>query len=223
MVAHDAAAAHGADADLLGVALLADSGTVINIVVCAVVLLVDGVSQHQSRAAGSVQFVVMVLLNDLDVVVCAQNGRCTLAQLGQDVDAHGHIGALEHRDAAGELDELQLQFLGKTGGADHDGQLVSLTVGQSLLDSCRSAEVDDDVALAVQLVQTVVHGDAVHLAVLHVDAGHDAAILTLGDHLAQHMAHPAADALNDNIRHCYYPLFYHTANARRSVSPGICT
>ena len=90
MVAHDAAAAHGADADLLRVALLADSGTVINIVVCAVVLFVDGVSQHQSRAAGSVQFVVMVLLNDLDVVVCAQNGRCTFAQLGQDVDAHGH-------------------------------------------------------------------------------------------------------------------------------------
>ena len=100
---------------------------------------------------------------------------------------------------------------------------MSLTVGQSLLDRCRSAEVDDDVALAVQLVQTVVHGNAVHLAVLHVDAGHDAAILTLGDHLAQHMAHPAADALNDNIRHCYDPLFYHTANARRPVSPGICT
>lgn len=40
VVAHDAAAAHGADADLLGVALLADSGTVINIVVCAVVLFV---------------------------------------------------------------------------------------------------------------------------------------------------------------------------------------
>ena len=113
MVAHDAAAAHGADADLLGVALLADGGAVIDVMVCAVVLFVDGVSQHQGRAAGSVQLVVMVLLNDLDVVVCAQNGRCTLAQLGQDVDAHGHIGALEHRDAAGELDELQLQFLGR--------------------------------------------------------------------------------------------------------------
>lgn len=53
VVAHDAAAAHGADADLLGVALLADSGTVINIVVCAVVLFVDGVSQHQTVPLGA--------------------------------------------------------------------------------------------------------------------------------------------------------------------------
>ena len=53
MVAHDAAAAHGADADLLGVALLADSGTVINIVVCAVVLLVDGVSSIRAVPLGA--------------------------------------------------------------------------------------------------------------------------------------------------------------------------
>ena len=33
MVAHDAAAAHGADADLLGVTLLADGGAVIDVMV----------------------------------------------------------------------------------------------------------------------------------------------------------------------------------------------
>ena len=79
VVTHDAAAAHGADADLLGVALLTDGRTVIDVVVSAVVLLIDGVGQHQSRAAGSVQLVVMVLLDDLDVIVCTQNGRSALA------------------------------------------------------------------------------------------------------------------------------------------------
>ena len=39
MVAHDAAAAHGADADLLGVTLLADGGAVVDVMVCAVVFL----------------------------------------------------------------------------------------------------------------------------------------------------------------------------------------
>ena len=100
-------------------------------------------------------------------------------------------------------------------------QLVSLAVGQCLLDCRRGAEVDDDITFAVQLVQTVVYRDAVQLAVLHVDTGHDAAILPLGDHLAQHMAHPAADALNDNIGHCQYPLFSHTAKCPEHIAPGI--
>ena len=111
----------------------------------------------------------------------------------------------------------------------YDPERLLLNVSKVLAEITRLAAVSTTpsgnmaVVRAVQFVQTVIHGNAVHLAVLHVDAGHDAAILTLGDHLAQHMAHPAADALNDNIRHCYDPLFYHTANARRSVSPGICT
>ena len=96
VVAHDAAAAYRADADLLRVTLLAHRGAVVDIVVSAVVLLIDGIGQHQSGAAGSIQLVVMVLLHDLHVVVHAQNGRSTLAQLRQNVDAHGHVGALEH-------------------------------------------------------------------------------------------------------------------------------
>ena len=53
VVAHDAAAAHGADADLLGVALLADSGTVIDVMVCAVVFFVDGVSSIRAVPLGA--------------------------------------------------------------------------------------------------------------------------------------------------------------------------
>ena len=53
VVAHDAAAAHGADADLLGVALLADGGAVIDVMVCAVVLFVDGVSSIRAVPLGA--------------------------------------------------------------------------------------------------------------------------------------------------------------------------
>ena len=64
--------------------------------VSTIVLLVDGIGQHQSSAAGGIQLVVVMLLHDLYVIVHAQNGRSTLAQFRQHVDAHGHVGALEH-------------------------------------------------------------------------------------------------------------------------------
>ena len=101
VIAHDAAAAHRADTDLLRVTLLADGGTIVHIVIFAIILLVDGIGQHQCSAAGSIQLVVVVLLHDLNVVIRAQNRRSTLAQLGQHIDAHGHVRAFEHRNGAG--------------------------------------------------------------------------------------------------------------------------
>ena len=189
-------------------------------------MLVDRVGQHQGSAAGSIQLVVVMLLHDLNVVVHTQNGRCTLAQLGQHVDAHGHVGALEHRNCAGQLHDLELQFFRKAGGAHHDGQLVGFAVGQSLFHSGRRAEVDDDITLAVQLFQAVVYRDTVLLAVLHVDTGDHAAVVALRDHLAQHMAHAAADALNHNFRHSFYPFPPQFSprrirqNARAGISAG---
>ena len=207
MVAHDAATAHRADADLLRVTLLADGGAVVDVVVRAVVLLVDGIGQHESGAAGSIQLVVVMLLDDLYIVVHAQDGGSAFAQLGQHVDAHGHIRTLENGHTAGELHHLQLQLFGKAGGADNDGQLVGLAVGQGVLHCSGRAEINDDVAFAFQLVQTVVNRDAVLLAIPLVNTGDHATVGPLGDHLAQHMAHPAADALNDNIGHLSFLFF----------------
>ena len=39
-----------------------------------------------------------MLLHDLDIIVDTQHSRGALAQLCQYIDAHGHIGALEHRN-----------------------------------------------------------------------------------------------------------------------------
>ena len=57
VVAHDAAAAYRADADLLRVTLLTHGGTIVDIVVSTIILLVDGIGQHQSSAAGGIQLV----------------------------------------------------------------------------------------------------------------------------------------------------------------------
>ena len=101
VITHDAATAHGTDTNFLRVALLTDRRTIIHIVIFAIILLVDGISQHQCSAAGSIQLVVVVLLHDLNIVVHTQNSRSALAQLRQHIDAHGHISALEHRHRAG--------------------------------------------------------------------------------------------------------------------------
>ena len=37
--------------------------------ICAVILFVDGIGQHQGSAAGGIQLVVVVLLHDLNIVV----------------------------------------------------------------------------------------------------------------------------------------------------------
>ena len=169
---------------------------------------------------------MVVLFHDLNVVIRAQNRRSALAQLRQHIDAHGHVRAFEHRNGAGQLHHLELQLFRKAGSAYHNGQLVGLAVGQSLFYGRRGAEIDDHIALAVQLFQTVVHGDTVLIAVLQVDAGDHAAVLTLCDHITQHMAHTAANALNHNICHSFYPFLpaLHigiSQNAGQSAPPGI--
>ena len=102
---------------------------------------------------------------------------------------------------------------------------MSFTVGQSLFHSGRRAEIDDHIALAVQLFQAVIHRDVVLFAILYVNACNHAAVLALCDHITQHMAHAAADALNHNIRHNFYPFLpvLHigiSQNARTERSAG---
>src|SRR5699024_12139924 len=121
---------------------------------------------------------------DLDVVGCAQNGGSPLAQLDQQVDAQRHIGAFEHGHAAGQLDDLEVQFVRHTGGAQDDGGLVGLAVGEDLLHRRGGAEVDDDVAPAGQAVRAGIDGDPVLFAGVQVDAGDHLAVVPLGDHIA---------------------------------------
>ena len=88
MLAHNAAAADRADAQLLCAALLADLRAVIDVLIFAARLGVDGVGDHQRCAAWRVQLVVMVLLDDLNVKLAAQDLRGLAGQLDQHVDTH---------------------------------------------------------------------------------------------------------------------------------------
>ncbi len=208
MIAHNAAAAYRAYAKLHRVALLAHRRAVIYIVVSAVIFLVDGIRQHKGSAAGGIQLVVVMLLDNLHIVAGAKDGRSALAQLGKNIYAHGHVCALEHRHCGGKLHNPQLQILRQAGGADNSWELVCRTVGQKVLYCRRGAEVYHNIAAAGQLFGAVIHRDAVLLAVGDIQPGDNAAVSALGNHVAQHMAHAPADALNDNIRHFYRPFFF---------------
>lgn len=85
--------------------------------------------------------------------------------------------------------------------------ILCFAIGQCLFHSSRSTEINDDIALAVQLIQTVVYGDAVLLTVLLVDPGDHAAVTPVCNHLAEGVTHPAANALNDNICHFCFLVF----------------
>ena len=76
---------------------------------------------------------------------------------------------------------------------------MGLAVGQSLFHSGRRAEIDDHIALAVQLFQTVVHGDAVLLTVLLVDPGDHAACQQASDRLLKTIYQLGGDSYADQI------------------------
>ena len=71
---------------------------------------------------------MMVLLDDLNVKLAAQDLRSLAGQLDQHIDAQRHVGAAEDgRFGAGIL-QHGLVLGGKAGGADDAGQTVGGTV-----------------------------------------------------------------------------------------------
>ena len=66
VLTHNAAATHRADTQLLRAALLAHLRAVVDILIAVASLGVDGIGDHQGRAAGGIQFIVMVLAARFD-------------------------------------------------------------------------------------------------------------------------------------------------------------
>ena len=207
MLTHDAAAPHRVQADLPGGTLLPHTVAVVDILVGLAGHLVDLVRQQQRGAAGGVQLVVMVLLDDLDVVVQPQGRGGLLCQLGQQVDAHGHVRALEHGAAGAGLGQQLFGVLVQAGGADDAGQRVLCAEAQSVPGGRGAGKIDEHIGLHVQFLQARRHGDGAALRG-DVHAAHNAAVFTLFDQLAQDLAHAAVDALNDNAGHGIFLLFF---------------
>ena len=83
--------------------------------------------------------------------------------------------------------------------------------------SFHSAAMD---GLAVRAEETFGASDE-HPLTLHIDTGHHTAVLPLCNHIAQHMAHAAANTLNHDLCHCCFLISIIWQNARKLKIPGI--
>ncbi len=99
MVAHNRAAPNGADADFLRIALFPAPAPVIDVLILLPQRIIHGIREGNRRAAGRVDFQVMVFFDDFHVKTgTRQNRRRFLQKLQQQVDAERHIGGTEHGD-----------------------------------------------------------------------------------------------------------------------------
>ena len=69
-----------------------------------------------------------------------------------------------------------------------------------MLHRSRRAEVNNHIPAASKILRIADHRNAVLFAVMQIDTGHHPAVLPLPNHIAEDVAHPAADALDDNIQ-----------------------
>ena len=53
--------------------------------------------QHQRRAAGRIQLVMVMLFDDLYVEICPQHSVGLFGELDEQIDAQRHVRTLEHR------------------------------------------------------------------------------------------------------------------------------
>ena len=213
MLAHNAAAAHGADAQLLVAALLPHLRTVIDIFVLPARLGVDGIGNHQGGAAGGIQLVAVVLFDDFNVVLTAQNAGSLFGKLDQHIDAQRHIGTAEDRCLfGGFLQNVQL-LAGKPRGADDAGYTVLCAPSGGGSRPGGGGKINHNAA-AGNVLPACVHGDISHAPRLAVHTGHNAAVRAGSNFFHKGAAHASVNALNDNVRHIGKFLSYFTKSAR---------
>ena len=140
------------------------------------------------------------------MVVQPQQVGGLFGQGNQQVDAHGHVGALEQGYLLSSLGQVLLGGLTQAGGADHGGHAALGAPVQHFVHGAGGGEIDYHIALYGQIGKAAHHGDgAVRGAQVHT--GGNAAILPLADQLTQNLAHTAVDAMNYDIDHWRHFLF----------------
>ena len=97
MLAHDAAAAHSVNADLCRFTFAPLGVPVIYIVVGNRGRAAKLICNHQRRAAGRIQLVMVMLFDDLYVEICPQHSVGLFGKLDEQIDAQRHVRTLEHR------------------------------------------------------------------------------------------------------------------------------
>mmetsp|Transcript_6334 Transcript_6334/g.25725 ORF Transcript_6334/g.25725 Transcript_6334/m.25725 type:complete len:413 (-) Transcript_6334:1763-3001(-) len=144
VVANDVAAAHGGEADggrvaRAGDALAAVDGAGLQVTAQRIG---DDLAHLQRGAAGRVDFVAVMGLDDLDVEAFVHRPCREVEQLEHDVDADAHIGREDDGGALGQPGDLGLLLGLEAGRADHrldaqlgaDGQMGQRRVGAGEVD-----------------------------------------------------------------------------------------
>ena len=130
VLAHNGAPSNGVEADLVGFPLFPLAVTLVNIGRFFFHHRSDGIDQHQSSAAGSIQLAVVVLFDNFNVKAASQYPNGGFGQLGEQINAQRHIGGKEDRDMGGSLMNL-LDLLGThSGGGKHQGNTGAPGKGQ---------------------------------------------------------------------------------------------
>ena len=223
MVAHNAAAAHGADAQFLRAALLAHSVAVIDILIFAASFLVDGICDHQSGSAGGIQLVVMVLLHNFDIKLAIKQLGRTAGQLDQHIYANRHIGAAEHRHLLAGLFHHSLVLFAQTGRAKHARHTMCRAELCRVHRTGRGSKINYDSLCLRQIFQRSVNRDIPDLTGFLVHTGNNAAIAAGRDLFHKGMAHTAVNALNNQIRHLNLVPSFSKAQARgAATNPRYC-
>ena len=204
MLADDGAAADGGDADLMLPARLAHAVALEGELRLVGQGLRRGLRYHQRGAAGGVHLAAVVALDDLDVEIRAQDGRRPAHEVKHEVDAEGHVAALENGHLLRGGVDLRELLRGIARGAEDDGYLPLHGEAQQGREVGGVGEVYHHVGLARVLHGVGVHGEAVAADGCAVEAGHDLDILHAGADVDDGLAHMAVAAGDDHLQHGGY-------------------
>ena len=234
MFAHDVPAANGVKADI---AALACAGNTVTAPVGHIGQIDPapfggGLTQHQRRARGRIDLVVVVAFDDLDIEILVQRSGDLFGQLHQQVDPKAHVARPhDHRVTRGRLQPGDL-LIAHAGGANHMHTTRLRRQRSKFQRRFGRGEVDHGLRLRKCFQRIVGHGHAqrgtahgrAHVLTDPVvtgafDHADQSRLIALRHGLDQHLPHTARSPCDDdprNMGHGVLSLFL----SAQSLLPG---
>ena len=160
--------------------------------------LADALCQQQRRAAGRVELLVVVALDDLDIRL-REHGGGALGEIRQHRDAERHIRREKDGNGLrGVLDLLQL-LRALAGRGDHDGETAHDAVAEQAPGLDVVGKVDDAVGLALELLERLVNAGLGAEREAAADARGNREVGGLLDAGCEHATHAPVGAVDDNL------------------------
>ena len=222
VLADDRATAYGVQADLAFFALFALRMAVVDVLGFAVAHRGDGVGQHERRAARRVDFLVVVLFDDLDVKLVAEHLRGLFGKLDQKIDAERHVARIENGlGLRGRFQRFDL-FGAVAGRAEHGGDAALLRrIAEDRREEGGVGEVDDHVGLFLNVRNIRISGKRRGGIRKKIHAGRNHAVRAPRDELLYDAAHLAEASAEKNSNQFYQSLsFKDPCRARKAAAAG---